>query len=73
MYYDVLLAALPVFLLYQGPRWPPWICHILVAILFLAPAILPLGWGEPATETYCLLGLWIMSGWVWMRRVRNLT
>jgi arabinofuranan 3-O-arabinosyltransferase len=67
MYYDVLLAALPVFLLYQGARRPPWICHVLVAILFLAPAIPAAGWGEPATETYCLLTLWIISGWIWMR------
>jgi hypothetical protein len=67
MYYDVLLAALPVFLLYQGARRPPWICHGLTMILFLAPAVPRLGWGEPATETYCLLGLWIVSGWIWMR------
>jgi arabinofuranan 3-O-arabinosyltransferase len=67
MYYDVLLAALPVLLLYQSARRPPLICHLLVAILFLAPAILAAGWGEPATETYCLLGLWIISGWIWMR------
>jgi arabinofuranan 3-O-arabinosyltransferase len=69
MYYDVLLAALPVFLLYQSARWPPLICHLAVAILILAPTIPAGGWGEPATETYCLLGLWIISGWVWMRRV----
>jgi len=69
----VLLAALPVFLLYQGPRWPPWICHVLTIILFLAPAIPAAGWGEPATETYCLLGLWIIIGWFGMQRLRNLT
>ena len=67
MYYDVLLAALPVFLLYLSARWPPWICHVMVAILFLAPAMPAMGWGEPATETYCLLGLWAVSGWLWTR------
>jgi len=73
MYYDVLLAALPVFLLYQSARWPPSVCHVLVGIVFLAPAIPALGLGEPATETYCLMGLWIISGWVRMRRTKNLT
>jgi hypothetical protein len=67
MYYDVLLAALPVCLLYLGPRRPHWVCHILVAVLFLAPAIPGLGWGEPPVETYCILGLWIVSSWDWMR------
>jgi hypothetical protein len=67
MYYDVLLAALPVFLMYQGVRWPHWICHILVGILFLAPGLTELGLGEPGLETFCLSGLWIASGWVWIR------
>jgi arabinofuranan 3-O-arabinosyltransferase len=67
MYYDVLLAALPVCLLFKGPRWPHWICHILVAVLFFAPAIPAIGWGEPPLETLCILGLWIASGWDWIR------
>jgi hypothetical protein len=68
MYYDVLLAALPVFLFYLGVQSPHWICHILVFILFLSPAIPALEWGEPPLETLCITGLWIASGWVWIRR-----
>jgi hypothetical protein len=67
MYYDVLLAALPVFLLFVGPKFPPWPFHILVAVLLLAPAIPALQLGEPPTETWCLLGLWALSGWSWIR------
>lgn len=67
MYYDVLLAAFPVFLLYLGARSPHWICHLLVAILLMAPAIPALQWGEPPLETFCLLGLWIACGWEFMR------
>ena len=70
MYYDVLLAALPVCLLYQGPRWPHWICHVLLLGLFLAPALPALGWGEPPLETFCILGLWTASGWDLMRTER---
>ncbi len=66
MYYDVLLAALPVFLLYTGPRLPSWPFHILVAILLLAPTIPALKLAEPPTETWCLLGLWVLSGWKWL-------
>lgn len=65
MYYDVLLAALPVFLLYLGTRSPPRICYFLVGIFILSPAIPALGWNEPPLETFCVLGLWIVSGWVW--------
>jgi hypothetical protein len=67
MYYDVLLAALPVYLLYLGPKFPSRICHALVAILVLAPAVPALKLGEPPTETACLLGLWMLSGWSWIR------
>jgi hypothetical protein len=66
MYYDVLLAALPVFLLYTGPRLPSWPFHILLAILLLAPTVPALKLAEPPTETYCLLGLWVLSGWKWL-------
>ncbi len=68
MYYDVLLAALPVFLLYAGPKLPPWPFHLLITVLVLAPAIPALRLGEPPTETWCLLGLWALSGWSWIRR-----
>jgi arabinofuranan 3-O-arabinosyltransferase len=71
MYYDVLLAALPVFLLYGGSRRLPWICHVLVAIVLMAPILPALHWAEPPTETYCLLGLWMVSGWLWMRNDPN--
>jgi hypothetical protein len=67
MYYDALLTALPVFLLYQGVQRPSWICHVLVGILFLAPAITELSFGEPALETFCILGLWIAGVWIWIR------
>jgi hypothetical protein len=67
MYYDVLLAALPVSLLYVGQKLPPWPFHILIAVLLLAPAIPALQLGEPPTETWCLLGLWALSGWSWIR------
>ena len=68
MYYDVLLAALPVFFLYAGPKLPPWPFHLLITVLVLAPAIPALRLGEPPTETWCLLGLWALSGWSWIRR-----
>jgi len=67
MYYDVLLAALPVFLLYWGPKFPSRICHALIGILVLAPAVPALKLGEPPTETACLLGLWMLSGWSWIK------
>ena len=64
----LLVAALPVFLLYASPKLPPWPFHLLIAVLFLAPAIPALKLGEPPTETWCLLGLWALSGWSWIRR-----
>jgi arabinofuranan 3-O-arabinosyltransferase len=73
MYYDVLLAVLPVFLLYAGSKFPPWRFHILVAVLFLAPIIPGLKLGEPPTETWCLLGLWALSGWSWIAGKSALT
>jgi len=67
MYYDVLLAALPVYLLYFGSRSQHWISHFLVGVLFFAPAIPELGLGEPPLETLSMLGLWISSGMAWIR------
>jgi hypothetical protein len=69
MYYDVLLAALPVFLLYIGPRLPSWPFHIPLAILLLAPTVPALKLAEPPTETWCLLVLWALSGWSWVRHM----
>jgi hypothetical protein len=73
MYYDVLLAALPVFLLYLGPKFPHWPFNLLIAVLLLAPAIPALKLGEPPIETCCLLGLWALSGWTWIRGANDST
>jgi arabinofuranan 3-O-arabinosyltransferase len=71
MYYDVLLVILPVFLLYLWPRFPPWPCHLLIAVLFCAPTIAASKLGEPPIETLCVLGLWGLSGWIWIKRDRE--
>jgi len=73
MYYDVLLAALPVSSLYFAAKFPPWPFHLLIAVLFLAPVIPALKLGEPPTETWCLLGLWALSGCRWIRRNNHST
>lgn len=120
MYYDVLLAALPVLLLFTEPRrylqprflalipltaarlgdkqadyyrpgfpttYPPpppllaagygnvWVLNSMALNLFaflLATNVVlpPLGFGlySGPWDTYCLMALWLWSGWLWMRQ-----
>jgi hypothetical protein len=73
MYYDVLLAALPVCLLFTGPGsyrevrfWPP---AVLLALLIALPylcAFLDPTHHYPPCDTFCLLALWGWSGWSWL-------
>ena len=80
MYYDTLLAALPVCLLFTEPaRW--WLRNplplALLALLFglphLADGIDYLLTGghptfhSPPFDTLCLLALWAWCGWRWLR------
>jgi arabinofuranan 3-O-arabinosyltransferase len=79
MYYDVLLAALPVFVLVAEPcRYleRKHLAAVLLVVVFLSFPYLNvlLGldrWSSPPWETFCLLGLWLCCGWLWLRRSKD--
>ena len=67
MYYDVLLTALPVCLLFTGPRsWrraaPPALLVLVCTLAQAGPAFAP-GWRFAPHETFWLLVLWGWCGW----------
>ncbi len=79
MYYDTLLAALPVCLLFTGPiRWwlrnpiPATVVVLLIALPHAADAVDYLRTGgrptyhSPPFDTFCLLALWGWCGWRWL-------
>jgi hypothetical protein len=77
MYYDTLLALLPVAVLWANPErilpadgsWsrrgvrsvPVWVLVLLIALGFLAPAFDPT-WHFPPFDTFLLWGLWAWCG-----------
>jgi hypothetical protein len=64
MYYDSLLAALPVFLLIRDPRkagWVPWVVlFLLIGCHYLFEVVDPKFLGPPC-DTLLLFGLWAWS------------
>jgi len=83
IYYDVLLAALPVALLYLAPcRWrersfwlgsrsqPPAILVVLIIVMPNVRYVLP-GW-QPQMQIpwdqYLLIVLWLWCAWCWVRQ-----
>jgi hypothetical protein len=81
MYYDVLLTALPVALLFTRPRWyleqmwaHPWrppLPLVVLLVLLLAPPIAAAFDPThlyPPYDTFALLALWAWCGWQWVRR-----
>jgi hypothetical protein len=85
MYYDVLLAALPIFLVLadseylRGPNpgagkyhlaWPiSW--WLLFVILFPTPLFYPLGLPSLPYDTFCLLAIWLWCGGYLLRRAAH--
>jgi arabinofuranan 3-O-arabinosyltransferase len=72
MYYDVLLAALPVCALLAEPRPYRQQRRLVVAVLLASVALdglTVLGqWFLPPWETFCLIALWLCCGWLWLRQ-----
>jgi arabinofuranan 3-O-arabinosyltransferase len=72
MYYDVLLAALPVFALLAAPRHDRARRRLVVVVLLASVVLnvlLVLGqWFGPPWETFCLIALWLGCGWLWLRQ-----
>lgn len=82
MYYDVLLAALPVCLLFTDPRrfldfrplgrWAWDVVPLVALVLVIAFPYLCV-WLDPThhyppMDLFTLLGLWAWCGWTWLRR-----
>jgi hypothetical protein len=64
MYYDTLLALLPVAVLWPsvvGREAPVWILLLLIALGWLGPAFDPT-WHFPPFDTFLLWGLWAWCG-----------
>jgi hypothetical protein len=77
MYYDVLLAGLPMCLLFVPPRgvprarrvvdkFPYTLLAILIPLPFLSVLLDPTHHYPPG-DTFCLLALWAWCGWKWLR------
>jgi hypothetical protein len=71
IYYDMLLAALPVAVLFAGParladlRVPLALLALLIALSYFA-ALLDPSFFFPPFDTFCLLLLWAWCGWTWL-------
>jgi len=85
IYYDVLLAALPVALLFLDPRCylrpsllprltVPLVLGVLLLIMPNVWFFLPLEWRPPMQipwDQYLLVVLWLWCGWSWDRQVKT--
>jgi arabinofuranan 3-O-arabinosyltransferase len=78
MYYDVLLAALPVCALLADPRRDHQqrrlATVLVVGVLLFSVYLMSVRarlreeWSTVPWETFCLLTLWLYCGWLWLRR-----
>jgi hypothetical protein len=70
MYYDTLLAALPLLLLFtpaRGNKVVPFAVLVLLIGLYYGSTTLRPDYRFPPSDTYLLLGLWAWCGWELLR------